>query len=839
VNLQRYLPRAQPEPLADLVLLALDLRWSWSHEADHLWRAIDARLWEATRNPWSVLEAASASRLDQLATDTAFAEELRRLVERREQYLRQSSWFDQAIGTDRLGTVAYFSMEFGLSEALPLYSGGLGVLAGDLLKTASDLGVPVVGVGLLFQQGYFRQSLDARGDQIASYPYNPPTMLPVLPVRAADGGWTRVPVELPGRTVQLRAWQVQVGRGRLLLLDSNDPMNAPGDRGITAELYAAGVELRLQQEIVLGIGGWLLLEALAIEVDVCHINEGHAAFAPLARALGWRKRTGCSLAAARWCTRAGNVFTTHTSVEAGFDRFAPDLFQQYLEPYCQGLDASADDLLGLGRTNADDPREPFNMATFAIRSSAQVNAVSALHARVTRRMLQPLFPRWPRDEIPVSHVTNGVHMPSWDSAAADELWTRACGKERWLVATEEHDRLLRCCPDADLWKMRGSARRALVTWVRRRLGRQRATRGEQAAARNASQHVLDPDALMLGFARRFATYKRPTLLLHDQERLTRILTSRERPVQLIISGKAHPEDVEGARLVRLWADYIRDPAVSDRVIFVEDYDMDVAAELVQGVDLWLNTPRRPWEASGTSGMKVLVNGGLNLSQLDGWWSEAYSPGVGWALGDGEEHEDTTAWDAADAQHLYRLLEEEIVPCFYRRDPEGIPVDWVARVRESMATLTPRFSSNRMLREYAEHLYVPRARAFRARAAEMGKLAGELSAWSETLERGWGAVRFGSLSVDEEEGHHRFEVEVYLADVPSDWVKVELWADPVPGEAGTRFAMAREPLVGATNGFLYRARVPATRPSADFTPRILPDHPAVVVPLEARQILWQR
>jgi len=605
------------------------------------------------------------------------------------------AWFQHDHSQAPLTSIAYFSMEFMLSEALPIYSGGLGNVAGDQLKTASDLGVPVVGVGLLYQQGYFRQAIDRDGAQQALFPYNDPGQLPITPVREPNGEWLRLELSLPGYSVWLRAWQVQVGRAKLYLLDSNDPANFPARRGITSELYGGSPELRLNQELVLGIGGWRLLKALGIKPEVCHLNEGHAAFAVLERAWTFMEETGQPFDVALTATRAGNLFTTHTAVDAGFDRFVPSLIEQYLGSYAQSkLGISLNDLLALGRQNREDSFEPFNMAYLAVRGSGAVNGVSRLHGQVSRQLFEPLYPHWPQIEVPIGHVTNGVHMSSWDSEETDALWTGTCGKSRWLGTLETLEEDMRKLPDYRLWECRASARESLIEYVRGRLSRQREAAGASPEEVEDAKHIFDLNALTLGFARRFALYKRPNLLLHDPERILRILTDPERPVQLIIAGKAHPADHAGQAMIQEWTHFIQRTQARGRVIFLSDYDMLLTGQLVQGVDVWLNTPRRPWEACGTSGMKVLVNGGINLSELDGWWAEAYSPDVGWALGDGKEHGDDPAWDAVEAEALYALLEKEVIPEFYDRDSKGIPVAWVARIRESMARLTPRFSANR-------------------------------------------------------------------------------------------------------------------------------------------------
>ncbi|MGQ0749791.1 MAG: alpha-glucan family phosphorylase, partial [Betaproteobacteria bacterium] len=769
------LPR-EVDGFDSLAELALDMQWSWNHATDDVWRQLDPVLWGLTHNPWAVLQTASRDRIEGLSCEPAFRKRVDDLVRARRQAARTPAWFQQAHPQSPLTCIAYFSMEFMLSEALPIYSGGLGNVAGDQLKAASDLGLPVIAVGLLYSQGYFRQVIDGDGAQQAVYPYNDPGQLPITPLRRPDGEWLRLKLDLSGHTVWLRAWQVRVGRLALYLLDSNDPANSPVYRGITSELYGGGPDLRLLQELVLGIGGWHLLAALGIQPEVCHLNEGHAAFAVLERARAFMRQTGQSFEVALTVTRAGNLFTTHTAVAAGFDRYDPGLIEHCLGGYAeQQLGITRRDLLALGRQNSDDASEPFNMAYLAIRGSGAVNGVSRLHGDVSRRLFAPLFARWPVDAVPVGHVTNGVHMPTWDSAAADDIWTDACGKSRWLGTIEALEQHIRGVSDAKLWQLRATARKSLIEFARIRLSRQLEASGARPEAVDAAKHVFDPDTLTLGFARRFATYKRPNLLLHDPERLLRLLNDPQRPVQLILAGKAHPADRAGQALIQKWMHFIERPEARQRVVFLSDYDMLLTGPLVQGVDVWLNTPRRPWEASGTSGMKVLVNGGLNLSELDGWWAEAYAPDVGWALGDGEEHGDSAGWDAVEAEALYDLLEREVIPEFHSRDERGIPTAWVARMRESMARLTPQFSTNRTVRDYTERHYLPAAVAYRARAAERGAIGARIASWRRAIEAAWPALRFGEMKIESDGARHVFEVEVRLGELDPNAVRIELYA----------------------------------------------------------------
>jgi len=841
MTLQHFIPRELPPTLQPLVELSLDLRANWSTAAKELWRMLDLPLWEATGNPLLILGSVSRARLEALTANPEFIAQLQRVVEERRTYLEAPTWLSRTHGDDKLGGIAYFSMEFGLSRALPIYSGGLGILAGDYIKTASDMGLPLVGIGLLYQQGYFRQSLDAHGEQLAFFPFNDPLWLPVMPALNADNEWLRIVMDLPGRSLVLRVWQVRVGRVMLYLLDSNDQLNDPRDRGITSELYGGGPELRIQQELVLGIGGSRLLRQLDIHFEVCHLNEGHAAFAVLERARNFISDTGVDFATALWATRVGNLFTTHTPVAAGFDSFSPQLMAQYLGSYANDLGIDLQQLLALGRVNPLDTEEPFNMAWLALRGCAAVNGVSRLHEQVSRKIFAPLFPQWPAAEVPVSHVTNGVHVPTWSSRAADRFWASICGEARWRGDLSNLEEDFRHAPAEALWSLRCDARHRLVKWMRWRYGRQTAARGMSTDTYPDRREVLDPDALTLGFARRFASYKRPNLLLEQPDRLERLLTDARHPVQLVIAGKAHPQDLEGQRMIRAWSDFLDRPNVRPHAVFVEDYDMSVASELVHGVDLWLNTPRRPWEASGTSGMKVLVNGGLNLSELDGWWAEAWTPELGWALGDGAEHDNDPEWDRMEAEDLYRLLEQEVVPAFYQRDSQGIPQTWVSRMRESMASLTGRFSTNRMLRQYTEHYYLPAAADHRARAAEHALLAHDLQHWMERVRHHWSQVRIGVVTRQTEGAQHHIVAEVYLDGLKVEDVRPELYAEALSGEAGPeRVAMKRgEPLLGALDAYHYEAWVEARRSIQHYTVRILPFHPQARLPLELSLVYWEQ
>lgn len=827
-------PPPPPLGIDALTELALNLHWSWNHRADELWEALDSYLWETTQNPWVILQTVSRDKINALLATPKFQQLLSSLLLHKHAFFAADAWLQKQHPGAELSSVAYFSMEFMLTEALPIYSGGLGNVAGDQMKAASELGVPVIGIGLLWGQGYFRQDFDATGQQRVLYPVNDPGQLPIQPLRRPDGEWLRLQIQLPGEKIWLRCWQVCVGRTMLYLLDANDFSNTAAHRGITSELYGGDPEMRLKQEIVLGIGGWRLLRALGLHPEVCHLNEGHAALAVLERARCYAEDHHIPFELALTVTRAGNIFTTHTAVPAGFDRFDPELIRKYLGHYAQDqLEIPMERLLAFGRQNAEDASEPFNMAYLALRGSGQVNGVSKLHGQVSRQIFEPLFPRWPQAEVPIGSVTNGIHVPTWDSAQADALWTDACGANRWRGANPTSDDVRRLT-DTQLWQMRTEARKTMLNRVRQRYARQLSTQG---SAPLEVAHIFDDSALTIGFARRFATYKRPTLLLHDPERLIRLLTNPARPLQLVLAGKAHPEDLAGQALVKQWNDFTLRPEVRGRIIFLSDYDMQMAQDLIQGIDLWISTPRRPWEACGTSGMKVLVNGGLNLSELDGWWAEAYSPEVGWAIGDGREHGEDPAWDAAEAEAVYALLENEVAPEFYDRTPEGMPAKWLQRIRESMARLTAEFSASRVIREYTEVHYLPAAAAYTQRAANNSKLGIDLTQWQQNIAQQWNSVHLGNLRIESRDGHHQFQLQVLPGDVHPDDLTVELYAEPLSGGSTIHEPMIADNQSIAPGTLLYSAEVPAMRASSDYTPRVLPRRPPALLPIESTHILW--
>lgn len=731
-----------PPRLERLRELAFNLRWSWDHETIALFRRLDSDLWQATgQNPVLMLGKIKQERLDAASRDEAFLAHMDRVCWSLDQYMMEGGWFARAHdGGDGL-RVAYFSAEYGLAECLPIYSGGLGILAGDHLKSASDLGVPLTAVGLLYQEGYFRQRLNADGWQQEHYEDNDFFNMPVLPEKGVDGRPVKIRVQYPGRTVTARVWRVQVGRVPLYLLDTNLPENSVEDREISLRLYGGDMELRIKQEILLGIGGVTALAALGIEANVYHMNEGHSAFLALERIRRVMEEKKAPFAEARELTSAGNVFTTHTPVPAGNDRFPPELFMKYLSYYCGALGLSEKELLGLGREKAEDVSEPFCMTVLALKLAAKRNGVSKLHGSVSRKMWRSVWPDLPEDEIPIESITNGVHFRSWISRDLADLYDRYLGP-KWMEEPTDHwiwD-LVENIPREELWRTHERRRERLVAFARRRMKMQLTRRGASAAEIRQADEVLDPEALTIGFARRFATYKRADMILRDAARLAKILGDKERPVQLIFAGKSHPRDNYGKELLRKIVHLIREPEIRKRIVFLEDYDMEVARYMVQGVDVWLNTPRRLLEASGTSGMKASANGALNLSILDGWWWEAYSPESGWKIGSEEEHEDRDYQDEVESNALYDLLEKEIVPLFYNRNSNDLPTGWITLMKSATRRLCPAFNTNRMVHEYTERFYLPCFGRWSELQGEEMARARILAHWKSLLRSAWREVR---------------------------------------------------------------------------------------------------
>ncbi len=742
-----------PPKLAPLRELAYNLWWSWNLDGADLFRRLDDTLWQETgHNPVLILGRVSQARLAEAANDEGLIAQLARVYQAFTNYVNtRDTWYAKNAGASDL-TVAYFSAEFGISECLPIYSGGMGVLSGDHLKSASDLGIPLVGVGLLYQEGYFRQYLNADGWQQESYPINDFHTLPLQRVMDAEGQPLRIVVDYPGRPVTAQVWRVQVGRVPLYLLDTNLPENRPEDRDITDQLYGGDLDMRIRQEIMLGIGGIRALKAMDICPTVCHMNEGHSAFMGLERIRMAMQAHQLSFSEALQLTMAGNVFTTHTPVPAGIDLFPEHLMDYYFTEYAQLLGLDRQGFLGLGRRTNAPADEPFSMAILALRLAGHTNGVSKLHGEVARAMWRDLWPQTPLSEIPISSITNGIHSRSWISGDMSSLYTRYLGPG-WIErpadqAVWQHVHQI---PDEELWRTHERRRERLVSVARVRARQQLARRGSPQKDIQTAGEILNPDILTIGFARRFATYKRATLLFSDVERLSAILNHPERPVQLIFAGKAHPRDNPGKELIRQLVHYARREDLRKRILFLEDYDMSLARYLVQGVDVWLNTPRRGKEASGTSGMKAALNGVINLSTLDGWWVEGYNTETGWSIGLGETYDDEGYGDHVEASALYDLLEKEIVPLFYDYGGNGIPRGWIAKMKHTISQNAPVFNTHRMVQEYLTAGYLPATARYQALAQDGAKRAKELAHWMDMLRQNWGAIRIVSLESDDRDG----------------------------------------------------------------------------------------
>lgn len=840
-----------PEPLQPLWKLAYNLRWAWKHDMIELFLRLDSDLWEETNhNPVRMLGKIDQERVEKLASDVGFIAHLERVSRYLDDYLSatEDTWFRRTYGDAQQPLIAYFSLEFGLTESLMIFAGGLGVLAGDHLKSASDLGLPLVGVGLLYQQGYFRQYLNQAGWQQEDYEDNHFDNLPLVLERDEEGEPLKIEVQLPGRKVAAQIWRVQVGRIPLYLLDTNISENTrPQDRDITDQLYGGDQDLRIKQEILLGVGGYRALQALGLSPVVYHMNEGHSAFLALERIRQLMVNHDLTFAEAREAASAGFVFTTHTPVPAGHDRFPPHLMQHYFQEYAtQSLKLDWNEFMSLGRENPFDYNEPFCMTVLAIRLSTDTNGVSELHGEVTRQMWQGLWPGVPQEEIPISHVTNGVHILSFISRDMKVLYDRYLGP-RWREEPgdpEVWERAEDIAPD-ELWRTHERRRERLVAFTRQRLRQQLEERGASPSDIRAAEEVLDPEALTIGFARRFATYKRATLILQDPDRLDKILNDPDCPVQIIYAGKAHPRDNPGKAMIQEIVNLGRQDRFRNRIVFLEDYDMIIARYLVQGCDVWLNNPRRPREASGTSGMKAAANGVLNLSTLDGWWAEAYTPEVGWAIGRGEVYDDADYQDRVEAQALYNLLERDVVPMFYERTGR-VPRRWVDQMKASIGSLCHFFNTNRMVAEYTNRFYVPLVERYRRLVGDDFAGAKSLARWRHRLASSWSQIRVEStngnppteLSVGQT---FRTEARVYLGDAKPEDVCVELYVGLVNpnGELVQGQAMTMQLTKELGSGrYLYEAEAECGMSGLHgYTVRVLPYHPELVTLFQPGFIRW--
>ena len=837
-----------PERLQPLHKLAYNMWWCWNHDAVSLFRRIDDDRFEALENsPVKLLGAIDQARLEQLLDDDGFLAHMDRVDEALTHYMTGTTWFQETYGEASDCRIAYFSAEFGIHESIPIYSGGLGVLAGDHLKSASDLGVPLVGVGLMYREGYFRQYLNVDGWQQERYPENDFFNLPLIPETRPDGTPLLVSIPLPGRELFARVWRIQVGRVPLYLLDTNVARNGPEDRNITGQLYGGDNDMRVRQEMVLGIGGIRALRALGKTPTVCHMNEGHSAFCGLERIRTFMEENKVDFAAAREAVAAGTCFTTHTPVPAGNDIFPPQLVEHYFSGYLPQLRIDRNEFLGLGRQNPRDFNEPFCMTVLAIRLANSTNGVSKLHGSVSRKMWKNIWPDLPDVEVPILSITNGVHTRSWLAMEMAQLYDRYLGVQ-WEERPTDHTiwKRVEHIPNAELWRTHERRRERLVEFARKRLKAQLKRRGAPPAEVARAEEALDPEALTIGFARRFATYKRGTLIFRNLDRLAAIINNKDRPVQLVFAGKAHPRDHGGKELIAEILHVARRQEFRRRIVFIEDYDINVARHLVQGIDVWLNNPRRPLEASGTSGMKVCCNGGLNLSVLDGWWAEAYEQDNGWGIGAGEEYTDLPYQDDVESRAIYDLLEQEIVPLFYTRSSDGLPRGWLNVIKRSMTTVCPYFNTNRMVQEYMERCYWPADRRFVALAADSLKRAADLARWRQRLAQGWPQIRVEAVDAQGADPMHvgaemEVKARVNLGGFSPDDVEVQLFHGVVDSRGDIpNPRTVRMSHNGAHDGSIwtFQGTVPfRTSGQHGYAVRVVPRHPDLANLFEPGLICW--
>jgi len=845
MNISTYTVKPKlPQDLKPLEEIARNLWLSWNYDAVQLFIRLDYDCWLASQqSPVRTLGMVSQERLAQAAKDDSYMAALKEVYDRFQRYKKGETWYR---GSHK-DVVAYFSMEYGMDASLPIYSGGLGILSGDHMKTSSDLGLPLVGIGLLYRQGYFKQMLNADGFQQESYPENDWYNMPVERKNGKDGQPLKISVELAGRQVVAQIWEVKVGRSSLYLLDTNIEENAQDLRNITAALYGGDKETRMQQEILLGIGGIRALRALGINPAATHMNEGHAAFMGLERIREIMTDMNFSFAEALEAVWPTNIFTTHTPVPAGNERFEIAMMEKYFRSWPQVLGISWKDFLGLGRINTNDEHETFCLTVLALKMAAYANGVAKLHGVVSREMWDGLWPGLPINEVPIGHVTNGVHSRTWISSGMLDLLDRYFGPKFEDTPTELNiwERMDRIS-DEELWRTHERRRERLVVFVRERIREQYKRTGAVEKRIRQAEDVLSPYALTLCFARRFATYKRGTLLLRDPERLLRLVRDNNRPIQLIFAGKAHPHDMPGKDLIRDIIHFAEKYDVTNRIVFVENYDMSVAKYLTSGGDVWLNTPRRPMEASGTSGMKAAMNGVLNCSILDGWWDEAYNAQVGWAIGQGEQYNDEKLQDDIESKALYDLLEREIIPLFYDRGRDSLPREWIKMMKDCMKQIGQSMASHRMLMDYSNQFYFPALKNFRRFSKDNYAEAKSLASYFGKLQQSWASLKIVKIDSNAKPVMQRGDmmtVTAYLdlgSVLPND-LQVELYHGTVSNQS-REITDARKTemkwLKSEGNLNLYQVRVECVDTGMQgHTVRIMPKHDALIHPYRSGFIKW--
>lgn len=854
-----------PEQLKDLYVVAGNLFWSWHYEIAEIFRRMDYDLWkQCAHNPIRMLGLVSQARLEDLSRNEGFLYQLQQAREKLDETLHSPSWFDKIYARDSVRPViAYFSAEFGMHECLPIYSGGLGILAGDHLKSASDLGVPLVAIGLLYQKGYFRQYLNTDGWQQEHYIDNDFHNMPLEMVRKESGHPLTISIQFPGRTVTAQIWKVMVGRTPLYLLDTNLPSNSTFDRTITQTLYGGDSEMRICQEIVLGIGGLKAMYAMDLEPTVCHMNEGHAAFMALERVRRIRSRYNMTYEEAFEAAKASNVFTVHTPVAAGNDEFPVEMMDKYFGHYYGKLGINREQFLALGRVHPENATESFKMPVLAIRTSAYRNGVSQLHGDVSRKIWSGLWMELPTEEVPINAITNGVHAKTWLSAEINSLFERYLGA-RWSeeVVDKSIWHNIDQIPDEEFWRIHQRCKERLVGFVRSRLKRQLQRRGAFHTELHWAEEVLDPEALTIGFARRFATYKRGNLLLREPQRLIELLSNTDTPVQFVFAGKAHPRDTAGKEIIRQLVHFASEhPEIRRRLVFLEDYDIDIARYMVQGVDVWLNNPRRPMEASGTSGMKAALNGVLNMSTLDGWWCEGYIPDGGWIIGAGEEYDDLAYQDQVESQAIYNLLEQEVVPLYFSQSKDRLPRRWIRRMKNTIKWCAPRFNTSRMVAEYTRKFYTMADVKWRELTNDDSARIRELAAWKTNVRHAWSDLGIQHVEVQTRDGEMfthwngrspelavgaeiTVTAQVHLGRLTPDDVSVQIFHGAVDSAGHIENPQIAE--MRFVNGSLDDNKVASFSGSIPchasgkhgFSLRILPRHKDLVEPYEQGMILWE-
>ena len=853
---------ALPESLKDLEVIARNMFWSWNPEFVELFKRVDSNLWSACgHNPVKMLGNISQAKLDDLAENKGFLTQLQNTAEKLKSYLDRPTWYEKVCSKSTGPIIAYFSAEFGIHECLPIYAGGLGILAGDHLKSASDLGVPLVGVGLLYQKGYFRQDLNIDGWQNEKYIANDFYSMPIEIVRKESGQPLTISVEYPGRSVVAQVWCVSIGRVKLYLLDANVPANSSTDRMITCSLYGGDRELRIRQEIMLGIGGLKALSAMDITPTVCHMNEGHAAFMALERIRELRNAKNMTFDEAVEATRAGNVFTMHTSVKAGLDEFYVEVMDKYFGNYFQKLGINRKRFLSLGRILPDDDSEPFKMPVLALRLSAYTNGVSKLHGHISRGIWGSMWPGIPIDEVPIISITNGIHIKNWLADEMNALYERYLGPN-WADETIDKSvwNNVGQIPDEAFWQIHQRCKEQLIVFVRNRLKAQMKRRGTYHTELNHAEEVLDHEALTIGFARRFAGYKRGNLLLRDPKRFVKLLTDPERPIQIIFAGKAHPKDSEGKDIIRQIVHFANQHNVRRRLIFLENYDIDMARVLVCGVDVWLSNPRRPMEASSTSGMKAAVNGALNMSTLDGWWCEGYTPQGGWTIGAGQSYKDANYQDTVESQAIYDILENEVIPLFYTRSADNLPRAWIHRVKKSIKWIAPRFNTHRMVADYTRKFYNPALAKYTYLTATDCNKAREFSKWKAQINEAWPEFAVKDVIMELQNGNGNEQLNpkqpqlkvgsqlsvralVKLGKISPDDISVELYHGPVDNWGNIRQGSAVRmdyKQASEQQGEHWFVGSMSCRNTGQHgvAVRVLPMHQDLVNPYEMGLILWE-